>query len=192
MRELGAASGLSSTSSVNHQIGALVKKGALRRDPRRPRAYSLTAAGEQLLQDTSWAYPEQYEEAEAVTADTVHAPLVGRIAAGVPILAEQHTTDTLAVPRQLVGRGHVRAYRRRGVDDRRAHRVGGHSDRPASSGRESGEIVAALLGDGEATAKRCRRDGAHVWLVAENPDFSPLCGDQATILGKVVMVMRSL
>ncbi|MEU6393617.1 transcriptional repressor LexA [Streptomyces sp. NPDC046939] len=193
MRELATAAGLSSTSSVSHQIAALVRKQAVRHDPRRPRAYSLTPRGEALLATTSWAAPEQHEEADTVPADAVQAPLVGRIAAGVPILAEQHTTDTLTLPRQLVGGGDVFALTVTGDSMVNAHIL--PSDTVivrAQATAETGEIVAAMLGDGEATVKRFKRDGAHVWLVPENPAYTPLCGDEATILGKVVMVLRSL
>ncbi|MEV7246621.1 MULTISPECIES: transcriptional repressor LexA [Streptomyces] len=186
MRELGQAAGLASTSSVAHQIGALVKKGVLRQDPKRPRAYVPTATAGPEVDFAVEANPD------ASDASVVHTPLVGRIAAGVPITADEHVEDVLALPKQLVGSGTVFALTVRGNSMIKAHIMDGDTVAVrAQPNAENGEIVAAMI-DGEATVKRLKREGAAVWLVPENDAFDPIPGESASILGKVVTVMRSL
>ena len=119
MRELGQAAGLASTSSVAHQIGALVKKGVLRQDPKRPRAYVPTATAGPEVDFAVEANPD------ASDASVVHTPLVGRIAAGVPITADEHVEDVLALPKQLVGSGTVFALTVRGNSMIKAHIMDG-------------------------------------------------------------------
>ncbi|MFE9121324.1 transcriptional repressor LexA [Streptomyces sp. NPDC007172] len=188
MRELGLAAGLSSTSSVAHQIGALVKKGALRQDPKRPRAYVPTNTAGPEDDFSADAHPEHTVANSAV----VHAPLLGRIAAGVPITADENIEDVLALPRQLVGSGRVFALMVRGDSMIKAHiRDGDTVAIRVQADAENGEIVAAML-DGEATVKRLKREGSKAWLMPENDAFDPICGDEASILGKVVAVMRSV
>ncbi|MEU8588562.1 transcriptional repressor LexA [Streptomyces sp. NPDC048664] len=182
MREIGQAVGLTSTSSVAHQLLALERKGALRRDPHRPRAYCLPlkfSAGE-------------YEGPESEPA-AAEVPLVGRIAAGAPILAEEMVEDTYVLPRQLVGEGELFALKVSGESMIDAAICDGDVVTVRwQQAAEPGDIVAAML-DGEATVKRFQRDAAgHAWLVAHNPAFQPLAADEAVILGKVVAVMRAL
>ncbi|MEU9778007.1 transcriptional repressor LexA [Streptomyces sp. NPDC047968] len=176
MREIGAAVGLSSTSSVAHQLSALEKKGAIRKDPHRPRAYSVP--------------PEPTTEAELPA--TALVPLVGRIAAGAPITAEQEVADVLELPRQLVGEGELFALEVVGDSMVDAAICSGDwvtvRRQPDAA---SGDIVAAML-DGEATVKRLKRDDGHVWLLPHNTAYAPILGDDATILGRVVAVMRRL
>ncbi|MFH8294931.1 transcriptional repressor LexA [Streptomyces sp. NPDC018059] len=181
MREIGKAVGLSSTSSVAHQLAALERKGAIRKDPHRPRAYSVPA--------------EPADEARSTAADlpaTAHVPLVGRIAAGAPITAEQEVEDVLELPRQLVGEGELFALEVVGDSMVDAAICSGDwvtvRRQPEAA---SGDIVAAML-DGEATVKRLKREDGHVWLLPHNANYSPILGDHATILGRVVAVMRRL
>ncbi|NBM19255.1 transcriptional repressor LexA [Streptomyces sp. GC420] len=181
MREIGAAVGLASTSSVAHQLMQLERKGILYRDPHRPRAYRVRGA---------WTR-EQPEPPSAATLP-VRVPLVGRIAAGAPILAEEAVEDVYTLPRQLVGTGELFALRVAGdsmidaaICDGDIVTVRRQPD------ADNGDIVAALL-DGEATVKRLRRENNHVWLMPHNPAYQPIPGDQATVLGKVVAVMRTL
>ncbi|WP_331747828.1 transcriptional repressor LexA (plasmid) [Streptomyces chartreusis] len=185
MRELGEAAGLASTSSVAHQIGALVKKGVLRKDPKRPRAYVPTTTAEPAADfavDTGASHT-------ASDSSVVHTPLVGRIAAGAPITADEHVEDVLALPKQLVGSGQVFALTVSGDSMIKAHIMDGDTVAVrAQRAAENGEIVVAMI-DGEATVKRLRREGSTVWLMPEN---APILGDTASILGKVVAVMRSL
>jgi repressor LexA len=158
MREIGQAVQLASTSSVAHQLLALERKGILYRDPHRPRAYRVRP---------SWA-PDMEDRNEAPVA----VPLVGRIAAGAPPLAQEMVEDVYAMPRQIVGDGDIVTVRRQDSADH-------------------GDIVAALLED-EATVKVLRREDGRVWLVPRNPAYEPIPGDQARILGKVVGILRVL
>ncbi|MFF9458631.1 transcriptional repressor LexA [Streptomyces flaveolus] len=188
MRELGQAAGLASTSSVAHQIGALVRKGVLRQDPKRPRAYVPTMTA---IPGADFAVETGPEDAVSVSS-VVHTPLVGRIAAGVPITADEQVEDVLALPRQLVGSGQVFALKVSGDSMIKAHIMDGDTVAVrAQPDAENGEIVAAMI-DGEATVKRLKREGSAVWLLPENDAFEPICGDTASILGKVVAVMRGL
>jgi repressor LexA len=179
MREIGAAVGLSSTSSVAHQLAALEKKRAIRKDPHRPRAYSLP--------------PEPVDEPADVAElpATASVPLIGRIAAGAPITAEQEVTDVFEMPRQLVGDGELFALEVVGDSMIGAAICSGDwvtvRRQPDAA---SGDIVAAML-DGEATVKRLKRDeDGHVWLLPHNAAYKPISGDEASILGRVVTVMR--
>ncbi|MFH8387569.1 transcriptional repressor LexA [Kitasatospora sp. NPDC018058] len=181
MREIGEAVGLTSTSSVAHQVKALERKGHLYRDPHRPRAYRVWADRQTAPTDTT-------DSAEV----PIPVPLVGRIAAGGPILAEQTVEDVLPLPRQLVGEGELFALTVRGDSMIEAAICDGDTvvvrRQPVA---ENGDIVAAMI-DGEATVKRLKRDNGQVWLMPHNPAYEPINGDNATILGKVVAVLRRL
>ena len=121
-----------------------------------------------------------------------YVPVLGRIAAGVPILAEEVVEDVFPLPRQIVGEGDLFLLKVVGdsmVDaaicdgDWVVVRQQQHAD--------NGDIVAAML-DNEATVKTFKRKDGHVWLMPHNPDFSPIDGDHATILGKVTAVLRRI
>lgn len=119
-------------------------------------------------------------------------PLVGRIAAGAPILAEETVEDMLPLPRQLVGEGRLFALKVVGDSMIEAAICDGDIVIIRQMGSaDHGDIVAALL-DGEATVKRLRREDGRVWLMPHNPAYQPIAGDDATILGKVVAVLRTL
>ncbi|MDH6127727.1 repressor LexA [Kitasatospora sp. GP82] len=182
MREIGQAVGLSSTSSVAHQLMALERKGFLRRDPHRPRAYE--------VRGVEVARPNTAEAAGRPS--TSYVPLVGRIAAGGPILAEQTVEDVFPLPRQLVGEGELFALTVRGDSMIEAAICDGDwvtvRRQPVA---ENGDIVAAMI-DGEATVKRLKREDGKIWLMPHNPAYEPIPGDNATILGKVVAVLRRL
>ncbi|MFH8567922.1 transcriptional repressor LexA [Streptomyces sp. NPDC017993] len=180
MREIGQAVGLSSTSSVAHQLMALERKGFLRRDPHRPRAYEVRGSD----QTTSAATDTAGKPAAS------YVPLVGRIAAGGPILAEESVEDVFPLPRQLVGDGELFVLKVVGDSMIEAAICDGDwvtvRRQPVA---ENGDIVAAML-DGEATVKRFKREDGHVWLLPHNSAYQPIPGDEATILGKVVAVLR--
>jgi repressor LexA len=182
MREIGQAVGLSSTSSVAHQLMALERKGFLRRDPHRPRAYEVRAS------DTG--HPQPTDTTGKPSASYV--PLIGRIAAGGPILAEESVEDVFPLPRQLVGDGELFVLKVVGDSMIEAAICDGDwvtvRRQPVA---ENGDIVAAML-DGEATVKRFKRDNGHVWLLPHNAAYPPIAGDEATILGKVVAVLRRI
>jgi len=186
MREIGRIVGLTSPSSVKHQLTALERKGYLRRDPKRPRAIEIVGSEVQGTQQLG--SPEDASDAPAPTL----VPVVGRIAAGGPILAEQAVEDVFPLPRQLVGDGELFLLRVRGDSMVDAAICDGDwvvvRRQPVA---ENGEIVAALIED-EATVKTFQRRDGHVWLLPANDAYSPIDGDNAQVLGRVVSVLRSL
>ncbi|MEU7733200.1 transcriptional repressor LexA [Streptomyces sp. SID4928] len=185
MRELGKATGLANTSSVAHQVGALMRKGVLRQDPRRPRAYVPTMTGAGVAAESG-------SQDAASSLMVIHAPLVGRIAAGVPTTAEEQVEDVLVLPRQLVGGGQVFVLKVSSDSMIKAHIMDGATVAVRRQpDAEIGGSVAAMI-DGEATVKRLRRKGSTVWLIPENDAVEPICADAASILGKVVAVMRRM
>lgn len=181
MREIGQAAGLSSPSSVAHQLRVLESKGFIRRDPHRPRALEV------LSPRPSEDLPS---ESDISQVEPSYVPLVGRIAAGGPVLAEQAVEDVFPLPRQLVGDGTLFMLNVTGdsmVDA--AICDGDWVVVRQQDVAENGEIVAAMI-DGEATVKTLKRRDGHVWLLPHNPAYEPIPGDDAVILGRVVAVMR--
>ncbi|WP_084075824.1 transcriptional repressor LexA [Demequina sp. NBRC 110052] len=190
MREIGEAVGLTSTSSVKHQLSALESKGMLRRDPHRPRAIEVVLPEE--VESTPQTTAAVYAVADEGAGASVSVPLVGRIAAGGPILADQAVEDVFALPRQLTGEGELFMLKVSGDSMVDAAICDGDwvvVRRQASC--DNGDIVAALLDD-EATVKTFRRKDGQVWLVPHNPAYTPIDGTHAQIMGKVVSVMRRL
>jgi repressor LexA len=173
MREIGAAVGLTSTASVKYQLEILEAKGFIRRDESKGRALELTP--------------------DDVPVDKTRLiPLVGRIAAGGPILAEESIETVYPLPRELVGNGEL--FMLTVVGDSMIDAAICHGDKVVikkQDDAQNGDIVAALLGD-EATVKTLKRKDGHVWLMPANPDYEPINGDHAKILGRVVTVMRKL
>ncbi|MCA0146651.1 transcriptional repressor LexA [Blastococcus sp. LR1] len=189
VREIGEAVGLSSASSVAHQLSVLQKKGWLRRDPNRPRALDVRLPGEAGRSAAASTEPPLIGDGERASAPT-YVPLVGRIAAGGPVLAEQAVEDVFPLPRELVGEGTVFMLKVTGDSMVEAAICDGDwvvvRQQPTA---ENGEIVAAMI-DGEATVKTYKRRDGHVWLMPHNPAYEPIPGDDATILGRVVSVLR--
>jgi repressor LexA len=191
VREIGEAVGLSSASSVAHQLSVLQRKGWLRRDPNRPRALDVRMPGETTVMTGSPAEPSGVGGAdEASTPRPTYVPLVGRIAAGGPVLAEQAVEDVFPLPRELVGEGTLFMLKVAGDSMVEAAICDGDwvvvRQQPTA---ENGEIVAAMI-DGEATVKTYKRRDGHVWLMPHNPAYEPIPGDDATVLGRVVTVLR--
>lgn len=185
MREIGDAVGLSSLSSVTHQLSRLELAGYLRRDPNRPRAL-------EVIHEPSSVSQSVTDNVEVQPEETAYVPLVGRIAAGVPITAEQQIEELVPLPRQLVGDGQLFMLKVYGDSMIDAAICDGdfvvvRQQRDA----ENGDIVAAML-DGEATVKVFRRRDGHTWLLPRNSAFEPILGDHAEVLGKVVAVFRSV
>ena len=179
MREIGEKVGLTSSSSVAHQLRTLEEKGYIRRDPNRPRA--LTVAG-----------PEDADETgvnDNHPAPT-YVPVVGRIAAGGPILAEERVESVFPLPKELVGDGTLFLLEVSGDSMLDAAICSGDyvvvRQQPTA---ENGEIVAAMI-DGEATVKTFQRKDGQVWLLPHNDAYEPIDGTHATILGKVTTVLR--
>jgi len=208
MREIGEQVGLTSSSSVAHQLVALERKGFLRRDPNRPRALEVLAAdAPAAVVDEAphrpAAAPRRRRPAAASRPSLITSgpdgdavpvpalvPVIGRIAAGGPILAEQAVEDVFPLPRSVVGEGSL--FLLRVVGDSMVDAAICDGDwvvvrqQPVA---ENGEIVAAML-DGEATVKTLRRRDGHVWLLPQNPAYQPIAGDDATVMGKVTAVLR--
>jgi repressor LexA len=184
MREIGERVGLTSSSSVAHQLRVLEEKGFLKRDPHRPRAL--------------WVYTPEVAEGvdetgmgDAMPAAT-YVPMVGRIAAGGPILAEERVEEIMPLPKSLVGDGTLFLLEVSGDSMVDAAICNGDyvvvRQQPTA---ENGEVVAALL-DGEATVKTFQRRDGQVWLLPHNESYDPIDGTHATILGKVTAVLRRM
>ncbi len=184
MREIGDAVGLASLSSVTHQLNQLELSGYLRRDPNRPRALEVL-----IELDQSQSTPS---ENPTPIGDVAMVPLVGRIAAGIPITAEEMVEEVFPIPRQLVGKGEL--FMLKVVGDSMIDAAICDGDwivvRQQKTA-ENGDIVAAML-DSEATVKVFQQRDGHTWLLPRNTAFAPILGDFAEILGKVVAVMRSI
>ncbi len=206
VREIGEGVGLTSPSSVAHQLRVLERKGYLRRDPGRSRALEVIDLGSSGKVAGRATSKRGSKQAQPVTSPrgageagdytdisaTAYVPVLGRIAAGGPILADESVETVFPLPRDLVGDGELFLL----------HVVGDSMIDAAICDRdyvvvrkqddaESGEIVAALLGE-EATVKTLKRSDGHVWLMPHNPSYAPIPGDDARILGRVVSVLRKV
>lgn len=180
VREIGEAVGLNSPSTVHSHLSALVKGGYLRRDPSKPRAIEVTAPGR--------AQPDLRR------APVRDVPLLGRIAAGSPILAEEDIEDILPLPTQIVGNDPVFMLRVQGDSMIQAGIFDGDlvvvRRQPDA---DDGDIVAALIDGEEATVKRLRRSPGRVILLPENPAYEPMVFTEGVqLLGRVVAVLRRL
>jgi repressor LexA len=202
MREIGDTVGLASLSSVTHQLIQLEKMGYIRRDPKRPRAMEVLTPlniEDGAVQLTGMEQPDNVRSINGSSvsdlssaSDTAMVPLVGRIAAGGPILADQVVEDVMPLPRQLVGHGELFMLKVSGDSMIDAAICDGDwvvVRRQQSA--NNGDIVAALLND-EATVKTFRQRDGHTWLLPQNTRYEPILGDHATVMGKVVSVMRTL
>jgi repressor LexA len=190
LREIGQAAGLSSTSSVSHQLSMLERKGYLSRGTGRPR----TA----VMRPVTGPAVERPDQAHGAAGQQRIAwvPVVGRIAAGNPILAAELVDDIMPLPRQLVGEGDLIILKI--VGDSMINAAIADGDWVVvrrDSDVENGDIVAAMIDsdtsvEGEATIKTLKRSDGHAWLIPHNPAYAPILGDEATIVGKVVAVLR--
>jgi repressor LexA len=179
VREIGEAVGLSSPSTVHSHLSSLVEAGAIKRDPTKPRAIM-------VVDDTP---------ATTVTQTSDHlrdVPILGRIAAGTPILAAEHVEDVLTLPVDLIGNDPVFLLEVKGDSMINAGILDG--DLVAIRSQKDaldGEIVAALIDGEEATVKRLRRREGKVILESENPAFEPMVFSEGVeLVGKVVSVLR--
>lgn len=200
LREIGDAVGLTSPSSVAHQLKMLERKGFLRRDPHRPRAIEVVhpggeGPGYRRGDGEGATVPDAGFDETGIGDDRPrpsYVPLVGRIAAGGPILAEEAVEDVFPLPRQLVGDGEL--FLLKVIGDSMVDAAICDGDwvvvrrQPTAV---NGEIVAAML-DNEATVKTYRHRDGKTWLIPHNPAYEPIDGDHAVILGKVTAVLRRL
>jgi repressor LexA len=178
VREIGDAVGLSSPSSVHAQLNSLVEAGMIKRDPTKPRAIMIT--------------DDRPTPAAVDNRRTREVPVLGRIAAGAPILAAEQVEEFMALPVELVGDGPVFLLEVKGdsmID------AGIHEGDLVAINRQpdarDGEIVAALIDGEEATVKRLQRKDGKVYLHSENPAYAPMVfSDGVELIGKVVSVLR--
>jgi repressor LexA len=176
VREIGDAVGLTSSSTVHAHLQALETRGALKRDPAKPRALDLAR-----------------RRPARVEGDVRVLPLLGRIAAGAPILAEEHVEEHVAVPGILTSSGDCFLLRVRGESMIEAGILDGdYVVVRRQDDCEEGEIVAALVDGSEATVKRLHRVAGRVRLSPENSTMEPVYPDAVQVLGKVVGVFRRL
>lgn len=179
VREIGEAVGLSSPSTVHSHLSALVEQGYLRRDATKPRAIEVVDDG---------------RDGDLRRAAVRDVPLVGSIAAGSPILAEEDIEEIFPLPTAFVGTDPVFMLRVKGDSMIDAGILDGDMVvvRRTSDARDY-EIVAALVDGEEATVKRFRREGDKVLLISENPAYEPMVFTEGVeILGKVVAVLRTV
>ncbi|WP_068401177.1 transcriptional repressor LexA [Kribbia dieselivorans] len=220
LREIGEQVGLTSPSSVAHQLSSLERKGYLRRDPNRPRAievispdtpskdpgYRGHASAGRASSDAPTDIRGYRGGASPTDADVeidltgigdhqpaaTYVPVLGRIAAGVPITAEESVEDVFPLPRQIVGEGQLFLLKVSGDSMIDAAICDGDwvvVRQQATA--ENGDIVAAMLND-EATVKTFKRIDGRVWLLPHNIEYMPIDGTHATILGKVTAVLRRI
>ncbi|MDJ0357380.1 MAG: transcriptional repressor LexA [Actinomycetota bacterium] len=202
MREIGDVVGLASLSSVTHQLSQLEKLGYLRRDAKRPRAMEVLiplTLDDGVVEIEGVPSPAKLRSASGLNmaelssaSDTAMVPLVGRIAAGGPILADQVVEDVMPLPRQLVGHGEL--FMLKVTGDSMIDAAICDGDWVVVRRQQdaiNGDIVAALLDD-EATVKTFRQRDGHTWLLPQNTRYEPIVGDNATIMGKIVSVLRAI
>ena len=176
VREICDAMGLASSSTAHSHLQALQRKGYLRIDPTKPRAI-------EVLFDPDTGLAAGRRPARSV-------PLLGRVAAGTPVLAQENVEDIYPMPADLVGDGNVFMLEVAGdsmIDAAICN--GDYVVVRQQPNAENGEIVAAML-DGEATVKTFQRKSGKVWLLPHNEQYDPIDGADATILGKVTAVLR--
>lgn len=177
VREIGEALGMSSPSTVHSHLAALVRAGAIRKDPSKPRAIEIL----------------EQPQTEQVSSERVRpVPLLGRIAAGRPILAAEEVEDFVPLPVELVGQGPVFMLQVKGDSMVGAGILDGdYVVVRRQPDADDGQIVACLVDGEEATVKRIRRRDGVVVLESENPSFEPMVfTDGVQILGRVVSVLR--
>lgn len=199
IREIGDAAGLQSTSSVAYQLKELEKKGFLRRDPNKPRAVDVRhlpepegrASNKSAAANKAKAAKQATPEPE-LAGRTSFIPVVGKIAAGSPITAEQNIEEYYPLPADIVGDGELFMLQVVGESMRDAGILTGDwvvvRSQPVA---EQGEFVAAMI-DGESTVKEFHKDSSGIWLLPHNDSFAPIPAENAEIMGKVVSVMRKL
>ena len=184
MREIAEDAGLKAVSSVKYQLDQLDEAGYISTKDGLARGIQILMEPEGLVRSES--------DSPLSFGDAAHIPLVGRIAAGAPILAEQNIDEVVPVPRSLVGKGDLFMLEIKGDSMIDAAICDGdfivvRTQKTA----ENGDIVAAML-DGEATCKVFRQRDGHTWLLPRNSAYEPIPADDCEILGKVVTVLRKL
>ena len=186
VREICSALGIKSTSTTHKDIESLVRQGYLVKDPSKPRALMVVDPNEKSghtapVSGNVTAFPEK---------DIVEIPIVGRVAAGTPILAEENIEDTFPIPARYAAGGTNFMLRVRGESMIEAGIMDGDIvivEKTATA--ENGDIVVALIDD-EATVKTFYKENGHIRLQHENDEFEPIITNEVAILGKVVSLIR--
>lgn len=185
VREICSALGIKSTSTAHKDIANLVKQGYIRKDPSKPRAL--------MVVDPEDANEQIQATESATSADVVEIPVVGRIAAGTPILADQNIEDSFPVPARFAGNGTNFMLTVRGESMIEAGIMDGdYILVEQQSTARNGEIVVAMVDgfESEATVKTFYREADHIRLQPENSTMSPIIVKDVKILGKVKGVFR--
>lgn len=175
VREIGKAVGLHSSSTVHAHLANLEKLGLLKRDPSKPRAIELL-----------------FEKAKRTIRPESGLPLIGQVAAGEPILAEENIEEYIEIPDVIGGEDGDYILQIRGESMKNAGILEGDYVivRP-SEDAVNGEIVVALIGE-EATVKRYFREKDHIRLQPENEEMEPILSSEASVIGRVIGVFRSV
>jgi repressor LexA len=178
VREIGEVLGLRSPSTVHSHLSALVRTGYLRRDPSKPRAIEVVEPGSDHIERSAHR----------------DVPLLGRIAAGSPILAEEQIDEIFTLPTEFTGAGPVFMLAVRGDSMEGAGILDGdYVVIRSQQDAVNGEIVAALVDEEEATVKRFEREGSTIRLISDNPAYAPMVFEEGVqIIGKVVAVLRAI
>jgi repressor LexA len=182
VREIGQAVGLSSSSTVQNHLNALETKGLIRRDPTKSRTVEVVGAEERAL---------------PFAGNVLRLPLIGRVAAGTPVLAEENVEDHITVGPELAGGDdayaltvHGDSMIGAGINDGDIVLVRPRRDAPANGTIVVARIENSTTGEGEVTVKRFFRDGGRVRLQPENPDLQAIYPDNLAIEGVVTAVIR--
>lgn len=182
VREIGEAVGLTSSSSVHAQLNALQELGYLTKDPTKPRSITV-----------NWG--KELERPSSAESETVTAPLIGRVAAGSGVIAEQEVVDSFTLPRALTGGGELFVLKVSG-DSMTGDAIidGDYVVVRRQQSVEPNQIAVVGTPNDEATIKRVTTNGGYVTLIPSNPEFAPMIfpAEEITIYGRVVNVLRSL
>jgi repressor LexA len=191
VREIGEAVGLSSTGSVSYQLATLESKGLLRRDGGRLRTVGSKMPGHPAVRSAD--EPDEDPGTVIRSQEITGVPVVGRIATGASILAEENVDDIVPLPRQFVGEGTLFVFRVAGDSMIGAAIADGdHVVIRQQDAWDSGDLVAAII-DGQMTVRTLQRSGDdHVWLMPQNPAYTPIPGDEGHVVGRVVAVLRQV
>lgn len=184
LREIAEAVGLKSVASAKYQIDQLKQMGYLEQRDNISRGISLNAQGDAATEETA--------ASNVVVGGFKSYPVLGRIAAGVPLLAAENIEDRVTLPESLVGKGEIFLLKVKGDSMIDAAIMDGDliAVRQQATA-DNNDIVAALVDD-SATVKVFKQTDGHTWLLPRNPAFEPILGDHAQIMGKVTAVLRSI
>lgn len=190
VREIGASVGLASPSTVHMHLKALEERGYIHRDPNKPRTIEITSDESQAATGDSSAHLAHV--VQDLDSNVISLPLVGRVAAGTPILAEQNVEESLVLPTSIVGdassfilRVHGESMINAGIFD------GDYIVVKEQQDARNGEIVVALIDD-SATVKTFYRERDRIRLQPENDTMSPIYAENPVILGRVTALIRSI